>query len=503
MLTEAIYVLTVSAGALSAWPTYMAYYDLLADGFRSGHLHLAIEPPTQLLAQTNPFDPAHSRLWLPDASLFGGHYYFYWGPLPALLLALIKSVFRIAHPVGDQYLVFGFFSLAAVATTFLLGAVRRRLFPSLPYPFFGVCVLACNLGNPVLYLLASSSVYQAAISGGQGFLMAGMYFGFSALSDSKGLARGQPPLSRLLAAGTMWSLAIACRLTLTPAVLLIVLTTAMLGSFRHAETGQKTLWGPVLRNGTFLTMPIVLVCVALLLYNWLRFGSWMESGIGIQLTSWVYHFSPRYFLPNIEQYLLRGPRPTCRFPYLVVPYEVQVAEVLPRWFPFLGGYTTHEPVAGMAWSFPVILCAPVAVAFTLPKLRELLGRGPRGGADPHLGPIRHEWNRCFLWCALTFAILSSVTLLAPLGLYLPTMRYLGDVRFGVGLLGALGMWTLLARSRHRWQRRLGLSVFSVVGGAAIVIGMLLGYQGYTGHFERFNPALAQALVRTLSFCQPP
>ena len=80
------YLFVVTAGFQRA-PTFTAFYDLLAEGFRSGHLHLSVEPHPSLLAQDDPFDPRHRRLWLWDASLHEGHYYLYWGPTPAVLAA--------------------------------------------------------------------------------------------------------------------------------------------------------------------------------------------------------------------------------------------------------------------------------------------------------------------------------------------------------------------------------------------------------------------------------
>jgi hypothetical protein len=156
VVVELCYVFIVSAGKMQHWPSYMAYYDLLADGFRAGHLHVSLEPSPELLAQADPFDSRNSRYWLGDASLYGGHYYFYWGPLPGVILAVAKILLRTKESIADDVLVFGFFSVAAVASTAFLSAVRRRLLPNIPLLFFASSVLALELGNPVPYLLASS-----------------------------------------------------------------------------------------------------------------------------------------------------------------------------------------------------------------------------------------------------------------------------------------------------------------------------------------------------------
>src|ERR1051325_11968572 len=51
------------------------YYNLLVDGFLDGHLHLKVE--------TNA---AGELPYLMDASRYGGHYYLYFGAVPAVLL---------------------------------------------------------------------------------------------------------------------------------------------------------------------------------------------------------------------------------------------------------------------------------------------------------------------------------------------------------------------------------------------------------------------------------
>ena len=44
----------VSAGRFTHWPTYLTFLDDLADGFRAGHLHFAIEPPAGAAGEAEP-----------------------------------------------------------------------------------------------------------------------------------------------------------------------------------------------------------------------------------------------------------------------------------------------------------------------------------------------------------------------------------------------------------------------------------------------------------------
>jgi len=87
---EVSYLFIVTAGRFTVWPTWNTNYDLLAEGFRSGHLYLARAPDPALLAKPNPFDPIWRSLWFWDASLYRDHYYLYWGPLPAVAVAITR-----------------------------------------------------------------------------------------------------------------------------------------------------------------------------------------------------------------------------------------------------------------------------------------------------------------------------------------------------------------------------------------------------------------------------
>ena len=96
-----VYAFFISAGHFHYWPLYNNYYNLLAEGFRKGQLNLTTSPSEELLAKANPLDATNQSLWLWDVSIYGGKYYLYWGPVPAILQALGKSILRIRGLIGD------------------------------------------------------------------------------------------------------------------------------------------------------------------------------------------------------------------------------------------------------------------------------------------------------------------------------------------------------------------------------------------------------------------
>ena|SRR5438552_2962145 len=262
-IVELGYVFIASAGRWTQWPIFDTGVDYLADGFRAGHLHLSREPPVALLRQSNPFDPANRKLWFWDASLYGGHYYLYWGPVPALLLAAVKSVLRISKHLGDQYVVFGLATLQLIAGTILADRIARRVFASIPVAFVMLAVVVFGFANPTPFLLAREAIYEAAIIGGHAFLLLGLVFAFDAVWK---VASRLTSNLYAAAAGIAWALALGCRITLGPAVLALALVTAFVIARRVRER-----WSRFAQSLLWLGLPVMLGVGGLLFYNELRF----------------------------------------------------------------------------------------------------------------------------------------------------------------------------------------------------------------------------------------
>lgn len=455
-----VYAFIVSAGTFSSWPTYSNYYDLLADSFRAGRVDLLISPSPRLLAARDPFDPSLAPLWVWDASLHDGRYYLYWGPLPAMLEAAVKCVFGISRSLGDQYAVYVFSLLQLAFGSLIILRLARRVFPDVPAFFVGLALLVFAFSNPIPHSLASPAIYQAAILGGQAFLLGGLLFAFDAVLGSDRVFRN------LILAGVLWALAIACRVSVGPAVALLVVATALAVESRRA-------W---LALGT----PIALVTGLLLFYNQQRFGAWFDFGVASQLTTMPYHASGSYVPLNFYSYLLRPFDPSCEFPYALQLPDVGGSS-FPGWMSVAPGYTTQEPVVGMLLAVPWSWLAPIGMILV-----------PRAAI---------RTSKVLVWCAASFAILGTVTGFPGLVSFIATMRYLGDVTPGIVLSGILGAWWMVSRtSPGTWPRRLVTAMCASLALATVLLGLLLGFQGYGGHFRLHNPALYDSLVRALSLC---
>jgi hypothetical protein len=471
LAVELVYVFVISAGTFTHWPLITAYVNDLAEGFRHGHLHLATEPPAALLAAPNPFDSANAGLWLWDATLFKGHYYLYWGPVPALLLAASKIVFRISSVVGDQVVVFWLTTLELVAGTLFVERAARRLYGRVSLALEVTAILALGLANPALYNLARPAIYETAIVGGHAFLLLGMVFALAAI-DGEILRPG-----RLFAAGASWVAAFGCRMSVGPAVALLALAT-----LAGAVSGKPDRVRRLRVTSLWLGAPLAFGLGAFLLYNRLRFEAWFDFGQRHQLTWIVAQTGKRFILPNLRAYLLRPAVVSCRFPFLYALPDLG-ARAFPPGYVLPPDYFVYEQVLGalpgVAWSW----LSPIALVAGLRSARRARAFTPES------------------WAVVAMAIAATVSLLPGMLLASATNRYLGDMAGALALLGALGAF---AASDALRGRRLGhgilVALALMLALATAAMGLALGVKGQYAHFEQNNPPLYGKLVQKLSVC---
>lgn len=484
----AVYVWLASAGTLSTWPPQMLFHDQQADAFRAGQLHLPMAPDARLAEVPDPYDIQHASYWVMDFSYHQGRYYLYWGPVPGALLALGKSALGVERPVGDSVLAFAFTSLLALVAVILIPRLARRHFPGLPRGMVTLSVFSFAFCAPLAHGVSSGSVYVASITGGQAFAWVGLCCAIAALAARRS--------SLAWAAGVAFALALGCRVSLAPAIALVGLGFALFSALPRPSVRTFLCW----------LLPIAVPCslaIALLLvYNFARFDRFLEFGTGIQLSAWKFRASFDYLLANLHSYLLRGWESSCEFPYLLqgrgIPQEGPWG-----WLPVPADYATVSPMVGVLWGMPVvwgILLLLVGAA-----------HGFRRRLAVSLGELRSEQGartreRTFFIASLL--AFGSVTGFPELGLNVATMRYEADVSSGLFLLGLLGLWAVAARDRSGdvragWQTGAARGFAFALLGANIVIGLLIGYQGYNHHVRTHNPDLHVRLVRALSLCSEP
>jgi len=483
---EGVYAFMVGGGSLASWPTWTRFYDLQAAGFRSGHLDLARLPDPRVLAAQDPWDPSLRRLWLWDASLYQGRYYSYWGPLPALILALSGALLGIGPGLGDQDVAFTLLSLQLVAGVLLIERMARRVFRDATLPLVLGAIVLFAFASPTPWMLARPAVYEAAIGGGAAFLLFGLLFAFDAISAEPGSSQAR---RALLLASAAWAIGLACRVTIGPPAALLAAWTALLLPLK--KQAQVSPRAQRVRAFAGMAAPLAVTGLLLLFYNELRFDSWLEFGTRYQ-HSWMRpHMSWAYVLPNAYSYLLRPVSLSCHFPFVTAMSSAQ-----PSWFPaglaLPEGYWTTEKVAG------VLFVAPwVVLALPAPLLAARALAAPR--ANGGLASLQPD-ARAFLFFGFAFP-LALVNGVPMMGQFIAIMRYLGDVGGALTLSGIFTAFALrdqLAGSAR--TRRLFAALVGLLAAVTVAAGILLGLQGPSDSFAQQHPDTFARAARVLSFC---
>jgi hypothetical protein len=265
-----------SPWALSPFP----YYNALADAFLHGQLHLRLLP-----------DQTH------DLVYFGGRYYLYWPPFPALVLVPLVAVFGAGFSDVLFTLVLGGLNVALVAL--VLRQADREKVVSLTKTQRALLVLFFAFGTVHLTLAPYGRVwytgqilgfaclalaYLAALSlrGGLAFLLTGLALAAAALTRNHLVFAGLWPVYYLLR--------------------------------RHRPVGGQRL--AVLAAAGLA--PLAVAGGLFAGYNWLRFGDPLEVGLDDHRMAQVFVADYQRYGPFSLHYLPEN----LRYQYLEYPFPL-------------------------------------------------------------------------------------------------------------------------------------------------------------------------------------
>jgi hypothetical protein len=359
-------------------PAPQNYYAYQAAGFRAGHLYLALEPHPALLAMKDPYDPvANAPYRVHDLSIYRGHYYMYFGATPVLLL--FWPVAALTGAYLTEPAAVALFCTGAVWTGIaLLFAARRRHYPGAP-GWVLVAASAClAFATPLTGLVEGPQFYQVPISCAiflQALMLAAVYRAL----------HSQRRLGWLAVAGLLLGLSLGAR----PNYLLgfLALLVPVAAGARAAGPGRFVR--------TFLAgcgaafAPALLCGLAILTYNWARFGQVSEFGMHYQLAgervTQLTAISPRFILPHYRLYLFGPGHWQSYFPFFAGPSGQPYG--LLRYIPWawLGLFAFVAPPGASGWvNSPrrlFALTVAVASAANLTLLASFFGSTSRYPGD--------------------------------------------------------------------------------------------------------------------------
>ena len=455
-----IYIWIISIGTWTTWPVTTNYYDLLANAFSHGQLHLETKPDPALLALDDPYNPDNREgipvLW--DLALYKGEYYLYWGPVPALLLAIVKPFYLT--PVADNILTFIFMAGLLFFQTLLILELWKSYFQETPGWVILLSISFTGLINPILYMLVEPRIYEAAVASGQMFFIGGLYWLFTAFR--------KPTVTNLVLAGIFFTLAVGSRTTLLFPIALLM-CVALIWAIKSYPAKAITFM-------TALALPLALGAISYGWYNYQRFDSLTEFGLGYQLTQTDIHktldetFSLAYIPPNLFKLLINPFEYNKSFPFIkATPWGG------PAWFknynPKIYDYFA-EDITGILVGSPFLIFAFLAATCKQKNIRWII------------------------------ASLSGASLLIFFTLVLffyLTMRYLLDLLPVLSLLACIGFW----QGFHLLQsRRTAKYLFAITGSVlwayTIVVSFILSYSSNLHRIRIYNLELIQNITWTFT-----
>lgn len=328
------------------------YYNLLVDGFLSGHLYMKVDADPRLFSP----DPEirKNAPTLLDANLYEGHFFLYYGVVPAVVVMTPYSLLT-GQDLSPNVVTVFFVAAGFLCSVAGFERIRKQYFPRLPLWQSALCETLLAFAPATMFLVRRSAFYEIPLAAGYACLMA-LWLSLETLVE-----RSRPPRTALFLVSLLFGLSVGCHpnyIFIAPVLLL----AAWPALYRRATASEWVCFlGPAAAVG-----------LALAWYNFGRFGNPFEFGFrygqneffssGDQFMSW------RFIWPNIKWYFLSPPTIAPYFPFF---YPINTSVRAP-------GYHGAEAVHG-EWGVTLLLACTLVGGWMCcrqkapPSLKRILG----------------------------------------------------------------------------------------------------------------------------------
>ena len=316
-------------------------YQELAKAFLNGHTYLNAEPSQQLAEVENPYDPSIRTfpiMW--DHAYYNGKYYVYFGVLPALVFFLPYRLITGAD-FPNYLAVFICCVFICIAVFMLLNEIIKKWFSKTSFGIYMLLsIIMCDTCG-LIFLAKRPDFYSIPIAMA---IMLALFAVLFWLKADKTDQDGKTYLStKQLACGSVcMALTSGCR----PQFLLATFLGVVL--FWNAVFKERLLFSKKsIKNTVAICLPYIIIGLAVMLYNYVRFNSPFDFGSNYNLTTNDLTHRGIHMdrnLTGLFYYLLCPLHITNIFPYVQTIYAASQYQ----------GLTMAEPtIGGLFWLSPI------------------------------------------------------------------------------------------------------------------------------------------------------
>lgn len=286
----------------------------LVTAFENGQFSLLEEPSEELLAMENPYDNGTrfyediDYLW--DHVFYEGKYYSYYGIAPLLLFIPYHLITGYFFPADIATMLFTAGGL--ILLSMLYSAIIKKWFRKISTGAYlsglGIILTACGIwysvGRPLFYELSISAGFLCFTSASYFLLTSGIFEKKSA------------KLSRICLSSVLLGLSVMCRPTLA--------VFAVCGCIFYIMSIKKQEKKNILKYLLCAFLPLCVLGIFQMYYNYARFGSIFEFGIKYSLT--INDFTRTEFhlhnmLIGIYNFLFAPPAFIPDYPFVSAPFS--------------------------------------------------------------------------------------------------------------------------------------------------------------------------------------
>ncbi len=301
----------------------------LVEAFKKGHVYLDRETEDFLYELDNPYDEnqrdqaGSDYAW--DHVFYNGHYYSYYGIAPVILLFLPYNLITGYYcPNELAILVFAFIAFAGISMMYM--EFIRRWFSDVSSGIVLACLFILQVSSGLWYSLGRPDFYEIALAAGLAFISWSMYFLFrSGIVSGDRISYPKTALASLF-----FALAVLSRPTL--AVYCICAAGFMIAAVPRASgvaavsgTGvKKYINGKSVKYMLCAFVPMAVLGICQMTYNYVRFGSPFDFGIQYSLTINDFtrsQFHLKFSVVALYNYLFNPPVLLTDYPFVKTQFQ--------------------------------------------------------------------------------------------------------------------------------------------------------------------------------------